>query len=96
MNALRDETRSKLIESGLVVRRYKPTAEVPEPQIILPGFERLQKAYSVERNDEPTIVPTAQLTDSEIRVKAVELRAMAAGCYQHADELERFLSERAA
>lgn len=81
---------------GAVVRRYRPGKEGPDPQITIPGFEYLQKAYAIERDGRPTIVPIAQLSDDEVRGKAAELRGMAAGCHQHADELERFLSDRIA
>lgn len=79
-----------------VVRRYTPSEEPPDRQIVLPGFERLQSAYLIERDGKQMVVPIAQLTTAEASAKVVELRAMASGCDQHADELERYLAERAA
>lgn len=77
-----------------VVRRYKPSEEKPDSQLILDGFERVQRAYAIERSGKSFIVPTHLLSDGEIATKVSELRGMAAGCHQHADELERFRSQR--
>lgn len=66
----------------------------PDPQELLPGFERLQRRYSVERNGQQWLVPVAELTDEEIDAKIAEHRAMAAGHELHARELERFREER--
>lgn len=78
-----------------VIRRYKtvPDEEV-DPQIVLPGFERLQRAYLVEREIEGEVtqipVPLDQMNGEEILAKVSELRRMAAGCEKHALELERY------
>jgi hypothetical protein len=79
-----------------VVRLYKPEAEPTDPQIVMPGFESLQKAYLITREKERVIVPIQQLTDIEIERKIAELEAMAEGCRAHARELRRYRSERAA
>lgn len=77
------------------LRRYKPDASVEaDAQITLPGFDRLQKAYLVERDEDHVVVPTSQLVREEIVAKISELRIMGAGCFKHADELERYLNER--
>jgi phosphoserine phosphatase len=34
------------------------------------------------------------MTDEELEAKAAELEAMAKGCNEHADELERFIASR--
>jgi len=74
-----------------VVSRYdgSPTA-TPDPQIVLPGFERLQTHYLIDRDGEQTMVRVDRLSSAERRAKAAELRAMGAGCYQHAEELDRY------
>lgn len=79
------------------LRRYKPDAEeTPDPNIVLPGFERLQKGYLVEREKESVLVPTYQLSDGEIEAKATEYERMAEGCRLHAAELRRYKNKRAA
>lgn len=35
-----------------------------------------------------------EMTDAQIEAKEVELMAMGAGCYQHADELRRYRLQR--
>jgi hypothetical protein len=77
------------------VRRFKPDAESEvDRNLILPGFERVQTAYVVERDGEQNFVPTGQLTNDEIETKAVELEQMGAGCFLHAKELRRYKAER--
>ena len=63
-----------------------------QDQFTLAGFERthLQRYYMVERNGKEQGVPVTLLTDPEIDAKAMQYRAMGAGCYAHAHELERF------
>jgi len=65
-----------------------------ERQEILPGFERLQRRYVFERDNEQVVVPLECMSDSEITAKADELRAMALGCQLHASELEDYLRQR--
>jgi hypothetical protein len=79
-----------------VLRRFQPPAEVADEQIVLPGFERLQKAYLVERESEQQIVRIDQLTSDELDAKADELERIGEGCYQHAKELRRYKKERLA
>ena len=82
---------------GRVVREFHLNPEdhlEPDPQMILPGFEHVQKAYAIQRDGRNMIIPIEQLSDEEILAKCDELRRMAKGCYQHADELERYLDER--
>lgn len=74
----------------------KPTKDRDKQQIDLPGFERvrLQDYYVVVRDGVEQGVPVVSLSDAEIDEKAGELRAMGAGLYAHADELERFKTWR--
>ncbi len=76
-----------------VVSRYKP-ADTTDPQLVLPGFERVQKAYPVMRGDEHVIVETPRMTDEEIDEKIAELRRMSDGCRLHANELHRYKLDR--
>lgn len=77
------------------VNRYAPAASVEaDPQIVLPGFERLQAYYLTARRGDQTMVHVDAMTDAELEAKSVELRAMGAGCFQHAQELDRYRSDR--
>ena len=80
-----------------VLRRYKAEPEAKtDPQIVMPGFERLQRGYLVDREKESVLVPTDQLTDTELDAKANEYGRMAEGCRLHALELHRYRMQRAA
>lgn len=80
-----------------VVREFKvKPQESPDPQLILPGFSYLQKAYSVTRNEQQCVVPTNLLSETEGQAKVSELRRMGESCFKHAEELERYLRGRAA
>jgi hypothetical protein len=57
-----------------------------------PGFRHLRRVYYVRRNT----VPLDQLTDAEIAAKCQTYRKAAAAYLEHADELERYASRRAA
>lgn len=65
-------------------------------QLTLPGYIRIHKAYLIERDKEQVIVPIADCTAPEIKVKIESFRTMARGCSEHADELERYLEQRTA
>ena len=78
-----------------VARRYKGGPETQQ-EMQFPGYTRLQRAYTVERDGESAIIPTEQLSHEEIKAKIAELEAMAAGCIEHAEELRRYDAERPA
>lgn len=63
-------------------------------QIVLPGFDHLQEAYTVRRNDEIVLVPISQLSDSELLDRAAEYDDMAKGCHKHALEIRGFVRAR--
>lgn len=70
---------------------YKPKAEgAPDAQIIMDGFDHLQKAYTTIRDAEQVLVPVDMLTDAEIESRALELESMARGCIAHAKELRGY------
>lgn len=74
---------------------YAPKpAVLTDAQIIMPGFEHVQRAYTVEREGEVVLVPVQLLTDAEIQGRASELMAMARGCVAHAKELRGYLRNR--
>lgn len=75
------------------IGKYKPQP-VTDTQLVLPGFEHLQRGYQVEREGVRVLVPTDLLTDDEIDARAAEYEAMAAGCRAHARELRDFKERR--
>lgn len=77
------------------IGKYK-AATVTDDQLVLPGFDHLQRGYQVERENVRLLVPTDLLTDDEIEARASEYEAMAAGCRAHARELRDFLERRKA
>jgi hypothetical protein len=79
-----------------VLRQYKGEEPESPPQLLLPGFKRLQRAYLVERDGEQSVVPINQLSDREILAKIREYERMAIGCTEHAEELRRYREQRAA
>lgn len=76
-----------------VLRDLKLAADDPKKVSgtgTLPGFEHLQRAYPVERDNEVIIVPIDQMTRTERLDRARQYRRMAQGCIAHARELERY------
>lgn len=76
-----------------VISRYKASEQDGDPQMVLEGFERLQKAYLIEREGDQLIVPITQMTAPELMARAFEYRRMAAGCEEHAREIERYVED---
>ena len=66
------------------------SAVVSDAQIIMPGFDHMQRAYTVSRDGEIILVPVHLLSDEEIEARAIELEAMARGCIAHAKELRAY------
>lgn len=73
-----------------VNRRFKEDTGGTSPDLLLPGFTYLQRAYLVERDGDTVLVPLPRMTSAERRAKVALYREMAAGCQGHADELERY------
>lgn len=65
-----------------------------DEQLILPGWDHLQKAYYVTREGVQRLVPIDQMADTEIDQKALEYKRMGEGCNAHAGELRRYLNDR--
>jgi hypothetical protein len=72
------------------LKTFKESPQTDE-QAALPGFERLQKAYLIERGAQMMLVPINAMTFIERNTKADQYQAMGDGCYQHADELRRYV-----
>lgn len=86
---VRDQVRKQLNRFKLSLDK----ALITDPQIVLPGFERLQRAYLIDIGDQQIAVPIEKMSYQQRQNKVAELRAMGAGCYQHANELERYNAE---
>lgn len=76
--------------------KVKPSLETDQQLLLSSQFEHLQVAYAIKRENEQVVVPVNLLTSNEIETKATELEKMGMGCYEHADELRRYQSERQA
>jgi len=78
------------------IGQYQPKASAAtDAQIVMDGFDHMQKAYSILRDGETVLVPVDMLTDEEIEAREAELEAMARGCIAHAKELRRYRLNRA-
>jgi hypothetical protein len=77
------------------IGKYEPSDKT-DRQTQLPGFEHLQKAYPIVRDQERVLVPTDQLTDEEIDARCEDLEAMSRGCIAHAEEFRTFKRLRSA
>jgi hypothetical protein len=72
------------------INKMRPEPAGNQQQLVMPGFERLQTHYLVERDKERVAVRIDHLTDDEIEAKACEQETMGRACFQHADELRRY------
>lgn len=63
-------------------------------QTTLPGFAHVQKFYAIGRKGKQILAHIDSMTTQEIKGKCLELINMGNGCYQHAEELEKYLNER--
>lgn len=81
-----------------MINSFKVKAELDDEvdgQLVLPGYQRLQRRYLVKENAETVAVQVQALNDNQLLEKASELRSMGEGCFLHADEIERYIQERA-
>lgn len=75
------------------IGKYKPSPK-QDAQLVLDGFEHLQKAYPVERKGVRLLVPVHMLTDEELEARALEYMEMSKGCIAHAKEIRAFIRAR--
>jgi hypothetical protein len=68
----------------------------PGAELLLPGFEYLQRGYIVERRDQLMPIRIDLMSDDELDAKADEYERMGAGCYKHAAEIRRYKAARKA
>lgn len=71
-----------------------PAADDKEQADLFPGYVHLQRFYLVTRSGEELGVPVEQMTDAELEAKAAAHRSMGSACFDHADEIERFIAQR--
>lgn len=79
-----------------VVKKAVDKYDAPEMggQMTLKGYECLQQAYTVERDDDRQLVPVALVTSEELLARAGEFRKQAKGLVRHAKEIEKYVAER--
>lgn len=78
-----------------LIGKFKPSSEVSR-QLILPGFDYLQKAYLLTREGKNLLVPVDQCSDHEMLARAKEYDEMAKGCSAHAREIREYVAARQA
>lgn len=76
-----------------VVRTYKPKEEEVDPQTVLPGYEKLHRAYLISRQGEQTIVRVDELSVAEALEIVAELTRCETGLRIHKNELLRYIDE---
>lgn len=80
-----------------MINSYKVQPETDDQvdgQLVLPGYQRLQRRYLVKEDGATFAVQVQALKDDQLYEKAAELRNMGEGCFLHADEIERYVEER--
>jgi hypothetical protein len=83
-----------LVRKVLQYRKKQETGAEPEQEDLFPGYTRLQRSYTIERNGEQVLVHLEHMTLEEGKTKAKELRSFAAGAMRHADEMDDYFSTR--
>lgn len=76
------------------VSKYDNFETAAGAQMTLKGYEFLQEAYTVERDNERQLVPVHLVTNDELLARAKEFRKQAQGLLIHADEIEKYVIER--
>lgn len=76
-----------------VVGEFEPKSATNET-LLFDGFDHLQKAYTVVREEQVVLVPVTLLSDAELEGRALEMEAMAKGCLSHAKEIRAFVMGR--
>jgi hypothetical protein len=77
-----------------VVDKYEKPQFEDQQQLTLEGYECLQQAYTVERDEERQLVPIHLITDDELLARAQEFRRQAGGLMNHANEIETYVAKR--
>lgn len=81
--------------AGKAIQKVGDVDPQESPQLTLPGYDRLQVAYSVKNAaGEIELVQTRLIADEILLERADEYDAQAAGLALHADELRRYVKHR--
>ena len=78
------------------VRKFQPGEPERNEDLFkegVPGFKKVQPAYSVKRDGEYYIVPIQLLTFDEFTQKAEEMNRMIGGLQDHRDQILRYRDE---
>lgn len=80
---------------GSVNRKRKKQEESPDAdrQLVLAGFKRLQRSYSIQRNGEDIIVASTKMTRAEWGTKRAQLAAMKNGLGEHIEEIDKYVMQ---
>ena len=78
------------------IKKYESSDDGLPGQIVLEGFEYLQKAYPILRDKTRVLVPISDMSDEELSAKADEKYAMAKGNKAHGDEIIHYVDSRRA
>ena len=82
------------IRRALADLRDSPEERDAREQLLMPGYQRLQISYPLERDGETAIVPIDQCSDGELKDKAALYRKLGKGCDLHAEEIDRYRASR--
>lgn len=84
----------KLIKKA--VNRYETGAagDSDSPQMTLEGYDYLQEAYTVVRDEERQLVPVGDLTDEELLERASDFRKQSLTLIAHADDIDSYVAKR--
>lgn len=86
------DTTTRIVKS--VIALYDKPDENAEEQLILEGYDFLREAYSVERDQQPTVVPIYLLTDEELEDRARQFDKQADSMRRHAAEIRSYIAKR--
>ena len=82
------------IRRALADLRDSPEERDAREQLLMPGYQRLQISYPLERDGETAIVPIDQCSNAELKDKAALYRKLGRGCDLHAEEIDRYRASR--
>ncbi len=70
------------------------SADSTNPQMKLEGFDHLQKAYTVKRDESRVLVPIHLLSNDELESRAMQYESMAQANINHAKEIRMYRNSR--
>lgn len=76
-----------------VVQKWRPSNDETDPQVVLPGYEKLHSAYLIPRGGKQQVVRVDMLTVEEALSIVSELMRCKTGIDLHINELYRYIDE---